>query len=79
MALLLTILQPGTLVVLQHAMLPAEMTLAETAIPDDALRAFFAGVEGAFYFLGRHATTDGEGHVQSCRRGNEGGECGGGR
>lgn len=72
MALLLAILQPRTLMVLQHAMLPAEVSLAETAIPDDALRALFAGVEGAFYFLGRHATADGEGHVQSCGRGDEG-------
>jgi len=48
MALLLTIFQPRTLVILQHAMLATEMPLAETAIPNDALRALFTGVEGAF-------------------------------
>lgn len=63
MALLLAILQPGTLMVLQHAMFAAEMALTKTAIAENALRAFFAGIEAAFCFLGGHAAADGEGHV----------------
>lgn len=53
-------------------MFPAEMPLAETAVADDALRALFAGVEGAFLLFGGHAAADGEGHVEGCRGGNEG-------
>jgi hypothetical protein len=55
--------------ILQHAMFPAEMSLAETAITNDALRAFFAGVVGAFLFLlfgccGGCAAAKGEEHVE---------------
>ncbi len=53
-------------------MLPAEMPLAETAIADDALRALFAGVEGALLLFGGHAAADGEGHVKGCGGGDEG-------
>lgn len=54
-------------------MLPTEMPLAETTIPNDALRALFARAECAFYLFGRHAAADGEGHVQCCGGGDEGG------
>ena len=55
--------------VLQHAMLAAEMSLAETAITNDALCAFFAGVVGAFLFLPFGcccgcAAAEGEEHVE---------------
>lgn len=38
MTLLLTILQPITLMILQHPMLSTIMSLTETAIPNDPLR-----------------------------------------
>lgn len=63
MTLLLTILQSRTLMILQHAMLATEMALTEGAVADDALRAFSAVFESAFYFFRRHAASDGEGHV----------------
>lgn len=64
MTLLLTILQPATLVILQHTVLTAKVPLAKAAVPNDALGAFFAGAEGAFYLLGRHAAAYGKRHVQ---------------
>ena len=59
MALLLTILQPAALVVLEHAMLAAEVPLAERQIAHDALRPVLAVLEGAFHLLRRHAAADG--------------------
>ena len=50
MRLGLAILQPITLVILQHAVVAAEMALAEGAVPHDALRGGFAVFEGAFGF-----------------------------
>lgn len=64
MALLLAVLQPAALVVLQHAMLAAEVPLAERAVAHDALRAVLAVFEGALHLLGGHAAADGERHVQ---------------
>ena len=78
MALLLTVLQPTTLMILQHAMLAAEMALAERAIAHDPLGAVFAVLEGAFQLLGRHAAPDGQGHVQGRGWGEEGGDGSGG-
>ena len=64
MRLRLAVLQPRALVVLEHAVIAAEMALAETAVADDALREGLAVFEGAFLFLGRgHAAADGEGHM----------------
>ncbi len=62
MPLPLTILQPATLMILQHAMFPTIMPVAKTAIPDDALGPLLAVFEGAADFLGGHAAEEGEGH-----------------
>ena len=58
-ALLLTVLQPTTPMIFQHAMLAAEMALAKPAVADDPLRRVLAIFEVAFYFLGWHAAADG--------------------
>ena len=50
-ALPLTILQPTTLVILQHAMFAAKMSLAERTIAYDSLRALRTCLERAFRFL----------------------------
>ena len=55
MALLLAILEPGTLMILQHPMLAAEMSLAEGAVAYDALRGFLAIFVRAADFLRRTA------------------------
>ena len=55
MALLLAVLQPGTLMILQHPMLAAEMSLAEGAIAYDALRRLLAVFVRAADFLRRSA------------------------
>ena len=78
MALLLAVLQPTTLVILQHAMLAAEMPLAERAIAHDPLGPVLAVFEGAFHLLGGHAAADGQGHVQGRGWGKEGGDGSGG-
>ena len=64
MRLRLAVLQPRTLVILQHTVLAAEVALAEAAVADDALRGFFAVFEGATNFLGGHSAEDGEGDVE---------------
>lgn len=69
MALLLAVLQAAALVVLQHAMLAAEVALAEGAVAHDPLRPVLAVLEGALYLLGRHAAADGQRHVQGRGRG----------
>lgn len=78
MTLLLTVLQPAALVILQHAMLAAEMPLAEGAVAHDALRPVLAVLEGALHLLGRHAAADGQRHVQGRGWGQEGGDGSGG-
>lgn len=45
MTLLLAVLQSTTLVIFQHAMLPAELALAEGAVADNALGLIFAVLE----------------------------------
>ena len=79
MALLLAVLEPAALVVLEHAVLAAEVALAEGAVAHDALRAVPAVLEGALLLLAG-AAADGEGHVQGRGGGEEGGDggCGGG-
>jgi len=64
MALLLTILQSLTLVILKQPMLPTEVTLAEAAVAYNALRRVLALLERAPYLLGRHAAAQGQRHVQ---------------
>lgn len=59
MALLLAVLQAAAFVVLEHAVLAAEVPLAEGAVAHDALRPVLAVLEGALYLLGRHAAADG--------------------
>ena len=54
-ALLLAVLETLALVVLQQAMLAAEMPIAEPAIADDALRRVLAIFVAAADLLGRHA------------------------
>lgn len=75
-ALLLAVLEAGALMVLQQAVLPAKVTGAEAAVADDALRRVLARLEAASNLLGRHTTTQREGHVQR-RVGCDGvvGEC----
>lgn len=77
-ALLLAVLQAAALVVLQHAMLAAEVALAEGAVAHDPLRPVLAVLEGALYLLGRHAAADGQRHVQGRGRGEEVGDWRGG-
>ena len=55
MALLLAVLEPGTLVILQHPMLAAEMSLAEGAVAYDALRRLLAVFVCAADFFRRTA------------------------
>lgn len=55
MAFLLAIFQPAAFVILQHAMSAAVMSVAETAVADDALRGVFAVFVSAADFP-RHAT-----------------------
>lgn len=57
MALLLTVLQPTAFVILQHSMLPTVVPITETAVPNYALRSFFAIFMGTSDLLRRHATT----------------------
>lgn len=47
LVLLLAVLQPGAAVRLQHAVLAAEVTRAEAAVADDALRCVAAVLEAA--------------------------------
>lgn len=64
MTLLLAILQPATFVIFQHTVLATKVSLAEGAVPNDALSAVFAVFESAFYLLGGHAAKDREGHME---------------
>lgn len=64
-ALLLTVLEPTTPMILQHAMLAAKMPLTEAAVAHDPLRRVLAVLEIASYLLGRHASANREGQVQS--------------
>lgn len=54
---------------LQHTVLPAEVTLAESAVTDDALRLVLALLEVAANALGCTAT-DREGHVNGALTGD---------
>lgn len=63
-ALLLAVLEPLALVVLEQAVLPAEVARAEAAVADDALGGVLALLEGAPDLLGGHAAAQGECHVQ---------------
>jgi hypothetical protein len=67
-AFLLAIFQPAALVILQHAMLAAVMSVAETAVANDALCGFFAVFVTASNFPRGHATAQGEGDVDGGRR-----------
>lgn len=62
-ALLLAIFQPGAFVVLQHAVFTTVVSVAETAVADDALRGIFAVLETASDFPRGHATAQGQGDV----------------
>lgn len=77
MTLLLTILQSTTPMILQHAMFPAKVSLAEGAVPDDALRGFLAVFEcaaGFHIFVGGGcAAAEGEGDGYCGVGGEEGG------
>lgn len=64
MTLLLTVLQPLTLMILQHTMLTAMVTAAKPAVPDNRLRLILAVFERAADLLGRHAATQRQRHVQ---------------
>lgn len=64
MALLLAILQALALVVLEHAVLAAMVTGAESTVTDNGLGAILAVLEGAADLLGGHAAAQGEGEVQ---------------
>lgn len=64
MALLLAILQALALVVLEHAVLAAVVTGAESTVTDNGLGAILAVLEGAADLLGGHAAAQGEGEVQ---------------
>jgi len=55
LVLLLAVLQPRAAVRLQHAVLAAEVTRAEAAIADDALRCVAAVLEAAADLLGAAA------------------------
>jgi hypothetical protein len=66
MALLLTVLEALTLMILEQAMLPAEVACAEPAVPDNALRRVAALFETATDLLGRHSAAQGKRHVQGC-------------
>lgn len=62
MALLFAILQPRAFMVFQHAVLAAELALAEGALADDLLGGFLAVFERAAGFLGASgAAADREG------------------
>lgn len=64
MPLPLTILQPTTLMILQHTMLPTEMPLAERTIAHDALRRLRTILESAFLLLGRSAAEERKRHCE---------------
>jgi hypothetical protein len=55
MTLLLTVLQPLTLVILQQPMLPAKMSVAEAAVAYDPLRRVLAHLERAPDLFRGHA------------------------
>jgi len=55
---------------LQHPVFPAEMSLAEPAIPDDALRSVLARGGVAALFLRGRAAEEGEGDVQGAFAGD---------
>lgn len=50
--------------ILQHAVLPAEMPRAEPAVADDTLGGLLALLEAAADLLRRHAAADGEEEVE---------------
>lgn len=69
MTLLLAVFEAVALVVLQEAVLAAEMPVAEAAITDDALRRVLALLVAAADLLGWHAAAQRQCHVQrSVRR-----------
>jgi hypothetical protein len=79
-ALLLAVLEALAPVVLEQAVLAAEMAGAEAAVADDALGGVLALLEGAADLLGRHAATERQCHVQDgVGREGERGEGFGGR
>lgn len=67
--LLLAVLKAGAVVRLEHAVLPAEMALAETAVADNALGGVLALLEIAADLLGCTAT-EGQGKVQGALAGD---------
>ena len=81
MTLLLAILEALALVVLEEAVLAAEMPIAEAAVADDALRGVLAFLVTAANLLRRHAAAQRERHVQRCVRRDcvLAERCGGGR
>lgn len=64
MALLLTVLKPLALVVLEQAVLAAEVTIAETTVTNDALCSVLALLMAATDLLGWHPTAQRQSHVQ---------------
>ena len=58
--LLLAVLQTGTSMSFQHAVFGAEVTIAETAVADDALSGLLALLEGASRLARRHCECGGE-------------------
>jgi len=54
MALLLAVLEARARVGFEHAVLGAEVTMAEAAVADDALCSFLALLETAAWLAGRH-------------------------
>ena len=64
MTLLLTVLQPLTLMILQQPVLPAIMSRAEPAVAYDALRSVLALFETAPDLLGRHPAAQRQRHMQ---------------
>ena len=59
---LLTILQPGTIVRFQHAVLPAKLSFTEAAVTDYSLRCIFAIFEVTTNLL-RRSSSDWQCHV----------------
>lgn len=68
MALLLAVLQPAAFVVLQHAVFPAVVAVAKTAVADDALCRFFAVLVRTADFPSRHTAAEREGDVDGGQR-----------
>lgn len=81
-ALFLTVLEAGALMIFEHAMSTAVLASAEATVTDDTLRSVLAIFKGATNSLGRHSAAEWQGEGQRCvrwdiersKRGGTGGE-----